>query len=93
MRRPHTVVAIALTTWTLLYSRYGTAWRPVEDFSSGSTCRQVRGAWVELEAAKEIGSVLASQPADNPVRNRAIGRARERVSSRFRCVHERHGRR
>ena len=86
MRRPHTVVAIALTSWTLLYSRYGTTWRPVEEFTSSSTCRRMRGAWVELEAAKEIGSVLASQPADNPLRSRAITRAREDVRGRFRCV-------
>ena len=93
MRRSHTVLALTLTTWTLLYSRHGTMWRPLEDFTSGSTCRRVRSAWVEVEATKEIGSVLASQPADNPLRDRAIGRAREQVGARFRCVDSRRSRR
>lgn len=86
MMRRHSLLALTLTTWTLLYSRHGTEWRPLDEFTSPVTCQRVREAWVAREADREIGSALASQPADNPMRRRAMTRALRRVDSRFRCT-------
>lgn len=83
--RGHPVLAIALTTWALLYSRHGTGWLQLDEFTSGSTCHRVQQAWVQREAAREVGSPLASQTADNPLRQRALDRALRKVSPRFRC--------
>lgn len=85
MRR-HALLAITLTTWTLLYSRHGTEWRPLDEFTSGSTCGRVRRVWISHEASREIGSALASQPPDDPIRRRALTQALQRVDGRFRCA-------
>jgi hypothetical protein len=85
MMRRHPLLAITLTTWTLLYSRHGTEWLRLDEFASGSTCGRVRQAWITREASREIGSALASQPPENPLRQRAMSRALQRVDSRFRC--------
>lgn len=87
MRR-HALLAIMLATWTLLYSRHGTEWLRLDDFPSGWACSRVRQAWIAREAAREIGSALASQPADNPLRQQAMSKALERVDARYRCTHD-----
>jgi len=83
--RGHVALAIALTSWTLLYSRHGGEWLPLDNFVSASTCTRVRQAWIAREASREIGSALATQPLDNPLRQRAMTRALRRVNPRFRC--------
>jgi hypothetical protein len=83
--RGHLALTIVLTTWTLLYSRWGGEWLPLDDFVSHTACTQVRQAWIAREAQHDIGSVLANQPADNPLRQRAMAKALPRVESRFRC--------
>jgi hypothetical protein len=84
MRR-HALLVVVLSTWTLLYSRHGGEWLQLDEFTSPSTCGHVRQAWLVQEARREIGSALADQPADNPLRRRAMTRALERVRTRFRC--------
>jgi hypothetical protein len=87
MRR-HALLAITLVTWTLLYSRHGTEWLRLDDFPSDYACSRVREAWIAREATREIGSALASQPADNPMRRRAMSKALRRVDPRYRCTHD-----
>jgi hypothetical protein len=46
---------------------------------------RVREASVDRDILDEIGGALASQPADNPLRQQAYGRAARRVAARYRC--------
>lgn len=84
--RGHPLLAIALTSWTLLYSRFGAEWRPMDAYPSPAACRQVQEAWMTHEATRELGLVLAARPSDDPLRRRAFERALRDVESRFRCV-------
>ena len=71
--------------WVLLYAgRDG--WVKLDDFHSSVTCQQVQDADVANDVRREIGSVLASQPADNPMRQEASVRAERRVRERYRCA-------
>jgi hypothetical protein len=84
--RGHPLIAIALTSWTLLYSRFGTEWRPMDELPSPTACRQVQKAWMMHEATREIGLVLTAAPGEDSERRRAFERALRDVESRFRCV-------
>jgi hypothetical protein len=78
-----------LLTWALVYTRHGTDWKPVEEnLDSSQTCEQLRSARILEETTREIGSALASQPADNPMRVEAWRRAEPRVRARWRCEPE-----
>ena len=88
MRR-HALLIVAIAGWMLVYSRHGTEWLPMGQYSSSSTCHRVMDARAHDEASREMGTALASQPADNPMRQRAYQRAWRRVQPRFRCVHQR----
>ena len=82
-RRP--AFPVLVLGWVLMYAgRDG--WVKIGDFQSSTTCQQVRDADVANDVHREIGSVLASQPADNPMRQEASVRAERRVRERYRCA-------
>lgn len=85
MGRTRTLAHVVLG-WALFYARDGTDWRVVERLESEHTCSQVRAAHVASETRAEIGSALADQPADNPMRQQAVVRAERRVGPRYRCA-------
>ena len=76
---------ILLLAWALIYSRDGEDWSVQDEFASESHCMRAREGSVERDTQDEIGSALASQPADNPMRQQAYSRASGRVASRYRC--------
>ena len=78
-------VCIVLAGWALVYSRAGDNWGVLDEFASESTCMRVRAASVDRETQDEIGGALASQTADNPIRQQAYDRASRRVAARYRC--------
>jgi hypothetical protein len=80
--------AVVLFGWALLYARHGTDWQAVERAPNEHTCEQVRAAHVAGDSRIEIGSALADQPADNPLRQQAAARAERRVAPRYRCAPE-----
>jgi hypothetical protein len=86
MRR-HGVCMLVLS-WALLSSE-GRGWDVVDEYPTEWSCLQGRTASVEREIQLEIGSALASQPADNPMRQQAYGRAERRVGARYRCSYTR----
>ena len=81
----HHAIGLLLVAWALIYSREGNDWSVVDEFGSETTCMRVRSATVDRETQDEIGSALASQPADNPMRQQAYERASRRVAGRYRC--------
>jgi hypothetical protein len=85
----HRGVGLLLVVWALIYSREGYGGNLVDEFASESTCLRVRAANVDHEIQNEIGSALASQPADNPMRQQAFDRASRRVAARYRCTSSR----
>jgi hypothetical protein len=80
---------LVLFGWILLEVQRNGAWEPTDTFSSESTCLRVREAIVAEKTLAEIGSALASQPADNPLRRQAYERTARRVSTRYECAPER----
>jgi hypothetical protein len=68
-----------------VYSRDGRDWNVLDEFSTSSDCMRVRSASIDAETQQEIGGALASQPADNPMRQAAYVRAERRVGARYRC--------
>ena len=81
----HPVVRMLLLVCALMYSRDGSDWSVLDEFSTSSDCMRVRSASVDAEAQQEIGGALANQEVDNPMRQQAYGRASRRVSERYRC--------
>jgi hypothetical protein len=81
----HPSIALVLLVWALIYSRNGDDWSVLDEFDSESHCMRVRSASVGRETEDEIGGALASQPADNPIRQQALERASRRVAARYRC--------
>jgi hypothetical protein len=70
--------------WVLIHAgRDG--WEKVGDFYSSVTCQQVCDVDVANAVQREIGSVLANQPVDNPMRQEAYGRAERRIRPQYRC--------
>lgn len=78
-----------LLGWALLYAKRDGDWRPLEQYPSESTCLRVRSVSVANEVRGEIGSALADQPADNPIRQQAAARVERRVGERYRCEWQR----
>lgn len=81
----HRNVRMLLLAWALVYSRDGGDWEVLDEFASESHCMRVRSASVDRETQEAIGSALASQTADNPLRQQAYDRASRRVAGRYRC--------
>jgi len=70
--------------WVLIHAgRDG--WEKLGEFHGPATCQQVRDADVANDVQREIGSVLANQPVDNPMRQEAYARAERRITSQYRC--------
>jgi hypothetical protein len=80
----HAVCMLALA-WALLYSPEGDGWDVLDEYPTEWSCLSGRTANVDREVQQQIGSALASQPADNPMRQAAYGRAERRVGARYRC--------
>ena len=76
---------LLLFGWVLIHAGHDGVWQPLGDFTSSVTCEQVRDSNVASEALREIGSALADQPADNPMRQQAYDRAARHVRERYRC--------
>jgi hypothetical protein len=90
MGRP--LAALALAGWALLHARDpGTPrarWTALSHHDREWVCEQVLAAEVESATLAQIGSALAAQPADNPLRLEAYRRAAAKVRSRYRCERE-----
>ena len=81
----HSAAGMLVVAWALLYSPDGSGWDVLDEYPSEWSCMQGRTANAERDIQHEIGGALASQPADNPMRQAAYGRAARRVASRYRC--------
>ena len=81
-------VAVSLVLgWMLLQVQRSGDWEVVGgEFPTESACLQVRAARVQGDAIADIGSALADQPADNPLRQQALDRAERRNDGRYRCA-------
>lgn len=82
-------LALPLLAWFLIYGRDGD-WRPIDELNSETTCLHLRAQAVDNDIRSEIGSALADQPADNPLRRDAFRRAERRVGARYRCLWRAH---
>jgi hypothetical protein len=80
------VRAIALG-WALLYAREGNDWSAVDRGPYDPHCGRLLAGKVDAETLDRIGTVLAAQPADNPLRQDAYRRAARHVAARYRCVY------
>jgi hypothetical protein len=80
------VASIVVLGWALLYDRGGHAWQVLDSLPSSYTCEQLRVARIDQEIQHEIGSALASQSGDNPMRVQAYQAAASRVNGRYRCA-------
>jgi hypothetical protein len=78
-------LGVALLGWVLVHAGRDGVWQPLGDYGDPLTCEQVRDSNVGSEARREIGSALADQPADNPIRQQAWERAARRIRERYRC--------
>jgi len=76
---------LAVLGWVLLYARGGNDWRPLDTFVSETTCERVRVVDVANDTRNAIGSALADQPVDNPMRQEAVRRVEPRMSQHYRC--------
>ena len=78
-------IGLLFLGWVLMSASRDGAWQPVDDFPGSLTCERVRSIRVADEVRREIGSALADQPADNPMRRQAYEHAERRVRERYRC--------
>lgn len=83
---PRHLMRSVLFGWLLLQAQRNGDWSVIGLYDSQSACEDIRGANVLREAVDGIGSALADQPADNPVRQQALNRAVRRLDERYRCA-------
>ena len=76
---------LVLFGWVLIHAGNDGVWKPLGDFAGSTTCEQVRDQSIANEALHAIGSALADQPADNPMRQQAYDRAARHIRDRYRC--------
>jgi hypothetical protein len=81
-RRSFSPRLLPLLAWFLWYGD----WRPIEQANNESMCLQMRSQAVTNAANGEIGSALADQPADNPMRQEAYRRAERKANDLYRCA-------
>ena len=62
-------------------------WSAVERGPYDAHCGRLLAGRVNAETLDRIGTVLAAQPADNPLRQDAYRRAERHVAPRYRCVY------
>ena len=77
--------AAVLAGWVLLAARPSGGWRPLGTYEQEWLCAHVRADAIDRAALGEIGSALASQPRDNPLRQEAYRRAEAHLRHRYRC--------
>src|SRR2546428_5127990 len=68
--------AVVLAGWVLLFNAPSRGWRPLGTYEQEWLCAHMRADAIDRAAVAEIASALASQPADNPLRQDAYRRAR-----------------
>lgn len=83
--KQRTGLGLVLLGWVLLHAERDGDWRVIDDYPSSLTCERVRAARIDAETRHTIGSALAEQPADNPMRQEAYRRAGRRTGERYRC--------
>ena len=83
MTRP--AAAVVLAGWVLLMGGPSGGWRPLGTYEQQWLCAHVRADAIDRAAVAEIGSALASQPRDNPLRQEAYRRAETHLRDRYRC--------
>jgi hypothetical protein len=92
MRHRYPLASTVVAAWLLMYSDDPDArsprWREIGRFGSKDQCESGRAGQAEGITLEHIGSALAAQPADNPLRQRARGRALEQAKRQFRCQRE-----
>jgi len=81
--------ALVLTGWILLTNPPSSGgWRPLGTFEQEWLCAHVRADAIDRDVRAQIGSALASQPPDNPLRQEAYRKAEAHVRDRYRCERE-----
>jgi hypothetical protein len=80
--------ATVLAGWVLLSSGPSGGWRPLGTYDQQWVCAHLRAAAIDRAVLAEIGSALASQPPDNPLRREAYRRAETHLLNRYRCEWE-----
>jgi hypothetical protein len=76
---------LAVLGWVLLQATGGNDWRLLDTFVSETTCERVRVLDVANDTRNAIGSALADQPVDNPMRQEAFRRVEPRMNQHYRC--------
>lgn len=84
----HLAPAGVLAGWVLLTTASSGGWRPLGTYDQEWLCAHVRADAIDRAVQAQIGSALAAQPADNPLRQEAYRRAEPHVRGRFRCERE-----
>jgi hypothetical protein len=79
---------LALAGWVLLTSASSGGWRAVGTYEQEWLCAHVRADAIDRDVRTQIGSALANQPADNPIRQEAYRRAETHMRDRYRCERE-----
>jgi len=79
---------VVLGGWILLVNASSGGWRPLGTYEQEWLCAHVRADAIDRAAVAEMGGALASQPADNPLRQDAYRRAEAHVRNRYRCERE-----
>ena len=76
---------VVLAGWVLLVGGPSGGWRRLGTSEQEWLCAHVRADAIDRAAVAEIGSALASQPRDNPLRQQAYRRAEAHLRDRYRC--------
>jgi hypothetical protein len=86
------IPAVLAAGWVLLHSAdpgaRDASWRSVGSYPTEDHCEWARTGETERETLQRIGGALASQPADNPMRQAAYRSAQGKVAARYRCEPE-----
>lgn len=87
-----TLTAVLLASWVLMFNpdpdNRRSEWRQVGRYPTSPTCEYALEGEARRSSEQRIGSALASQPVDNPMRQSALGRAYDRAQTHYRCVGE-----
>jgi hypothetical protein len=80
-----TLRRLAVLGWVLMHAAREGDWKPLDTFASETTCERVRVVDIATDTRNAIGTALADQPVDNPMRQEAVRRVEPHVSQRYRC--------
>jgi hypothetical protein len=88
----HALATVLLASWVLMFNPEPddrrSQWRQVGRYPTSPMCEYALAGEVRRTSEQRIGSALASQPVDNPMRQSAFSRAYDRVQTQYRCVSE-----